>query len=42
VLLGAESIQPEQRQGPRTAERASTGKPALFGRIADWIKNGFF
>jgi len=46
VLLGAETVQPEQRQGqrqsPRTTERAGKGKPAMFGRIADWIKNGFF
>jgi cell division protein FtsA len=46
VLLGAESLEPELRQPPRGPDRPGKGKPSaeggVLGRLADWIRNGFF
>jgi cell division protein FtsA len=46
VLLGAESAEPpdqkSQRSGDRPAKPKSSGNESLFGRLADWIREGFF
>ncbi|MFZ2635793.1 MAG: cell division protein FtsA [Rectinemataceae bacterium] len=43
VLLQADAIQPEVRpsSGGR-GTKSDRGKSAVFGRLVDWIKNGFF
>jgi cell division protein FtsA len=48
VLLGAEESQPPEARGQRAAERQGKGKPrpsdgvGTLGKIADWIRRGFF
>jgi cell division protein FtsA len=46
VLLGAESAEPPdqklQRSGERQAKSKSSGGEGLFGRLADWVREGFF
>jgi cell division protein FtsA len=46
VLLGAEGVEPPEQKVQRPGERISKPKASegsgLFGRIADWIREGFF
>lgn len=41
VLMGADGMPPSQRP-MRTAPKSERGRESVLGKIAQWIKNGFF